>query len=887
MTLSPGTRLGPYQVLAPLGKGGMGEVYSARDTRLDRTVAIKVLQQHLSADPDGRARFEREARAVSSLNHPHICVLHDIGRHEETDFLVLEHLEGESLEERLERGPLPAPELLRLALQIADALDKAHRQGIVHRDLKPGNIMLTPAGAKLLDFGLARSMGTASPMAGLTMAQTLTRPITAEGTLVGTFQYMAPELLEGREADARSDIFAFGAVLYEMATGKRAFAGKSHASVIASILEKDPEPMGQFPPLTPPALERLVTSCLAKDPEERRHSAHDIRLELKAIAEAPAAPSAAVAPVATKRRGGMRRVLPPAVVALAAVAAFVAGWIAHREPGASMIRFSFAAPEGIVTMGDPRISPDGSMIAFNATDSTGVNRIWIRSLDALHARSLAGTEGAMRPFWSPDSRYIAFMMDGKLRKMLATGGPAQTLAETGSRGDGTWSPEGVILFDGSAHDSVRMVPAGGGVPAGLLPLDREHGETGSAWPQFLPDGKRFLFLGLTNKPEETLLKLGNLDGSGAKTVATGNFSRIEYSPAGYVLFVRDRALVAQTFDADAGALVGDPFPVVDDVGGQTGGVSNAAFSASANNVLAFRPGSGSVNSRLVWMNRDGTEAGELGTPGDYRTVRISPDGKRVAVTLIPAGGRADVWIIDRARNVGSRLTSDPANDYLPVWSRDGRTIYFTSDRTGTPQVYRIPVSGVGKDTVTSAVDGTVIASDASPDGANLLVVEAAGSTGTDIGTLPLDGGGTVSTLVGREFSERSPRVSPDGRWVVYESDESGEREVYLQPYPAPGNRWRVSSQGGLSPHWRGDGRELFYLSPAGDMMSVDVGAGSDPQLDVPRRLFEATAPLHLPVGDDFDVTADGQRFLVVRPMRERAAVPTTVIVNWTAALKDR
>jgi predicted Ser/Thr protein kinase len=577
MSLQTGTTIGAYEIQGLLGSGGMGEVYRARDTRLDRTVAIKVLQGHLTLDEDVRQRFDREARIISSLNHPHICTLYDVGHQDGMDYLVMEFLEGESLAERLTKGALPLPEVLKISVEIADALDRAHRQGLLHRDLKPGNIMLTKSGAKLLDFGLARAVPPSRSMSDLS-SPTMSRPITAEGTIVGTFQYMAPEVLEGKEADARSDIFSFGAVVYEMATGRRAFEGKSQASLIASILKEAPQPLSTLAPLSPPSLDRAVMRCLEKDPEDRWQTVRDLLLDLKWAGEGGSRAGIA-APVAARRKSRERLAWSLAGaggLAAGLLALLAISWAPKPPPE---IRFFIPTSPEIIGMGTPKVSPDGRYIAYNAADSSGVTRLWIRPMGSLTAQPLSGTENSQRPFWSPDSRYLGFMAEAKLKKIAVAGGPPQTICDSGSQGDGSWSKDGTILFDNTASDSLRRVPSAGGVPAPASWVDRTRGETGNAWPQFLPDGRHFLFLGLTARPESTALKVGDLNSHTSRILAVGNFSRMDFVP-GYILYVKDRALLAQPFDAGGLKFNGEPFPVVDDVAVGGGGAANAEFSAS-------------------------------------------------------------------------------------------------------------------------------------------------------------------------------------------------------------------------------------------------------------------------------------------------------------------
>ena len=633
----------------------MGEVYKARDTRLERTVAVKVLAAHLSTSEETRQRFEREAKTISQFSHPHICALHDVGREGDTDYLVMEYLEGETLADRLGKGPLPTEQILRYGIEIADALDKAHRQGIVHRDLKPGNIMITKTGVKLLDFGLAKPLTAAGarPISGASVMATeaqASAPLTERGTILGTFQYMSPEQLEGAEADGRSDIFAFGSVLYEMATGRKAFTGKSQASLIGSILRDDPPSIVEVAPMIPPALNRVVKTCLAKDPEDRFQTAHDAKLQLEWIAEG-GSQAGLPAPVVARRKN--REKLAWAVAALAAIAAAGLGfgyWKRTPKP-LRTVRFEVPAPTEVSTLDTPKISPDGRILAFDATDSSGRNRIWVRPLNALQAHALAGTEGTKRGFWSPDGKYIAFFADGKLMKVDVAGGPPQKICDAPTGSDGTWSPEGVILFDGTGNDPIRRVPASGGAAVDIIKA-ADVKSTSVGWPAFLPDGKHFLFLAIAPKLTDSMYRIGSLDSKDTQPFAPAQ-SQITYVEPGYLLFLRDRTLVAQPFDAKTLKTTGEPIPLAEQVGTDTVGL--ARFSVSREGTLAYR--TGEMTDRLVWVDRSGKELETAGDPSRYGNPHLSADGRRLAFDVVDARtGKVDIWIRDLNRNVSSRFS---------------------------------------------------------------------------------------------------------------------------------------------------------------------------------------------------------------------------------------
>jgi len=877
MPLNAGSRLGPYEILSALGAGGMGEVYRAKDTRLDRIVAVKVLPTHLSDLPELRQRFEREAKAISSLSHAHICALYDVGHQDGVDYLVMEYLEGETLAERLAKGPLPTEQLLRHGIEIAEALEKAHRQGIVHRDLKPGNIMLTRAGVKLLDFGLAKTAGGA-PASALGALSTVAtdvvggQALTTEGTLLGTFQYMAPEQLEGKEADARTDLFAFGSVLYEMATGRPAFHGKSHASLISAIMTGEPEPISTVQPLTPPALERVVRTCLAKDPDDRWQTAHDVSLQLRWIAEG-GSQVGLPAPVAHRRRSRERLAWLLAGAAGLAALALVAFVVLRRPAPPVLMRFNAAAARSMASLDSPRISPDGRYLAVDATDSTGTSTIWLRPVGSLEFQSIPGTEGANRPFWSPDSRFIAFTGQGKLKKIAVTGGPATIICDAPTGSDGTWGRNGDILFDGGQTDPIKRVPATGGVAVAEVGGD-SSGAVG--WPNFLPDGKHYLYMaGATGTGE---FMVGTLGSKQHKHLGIHG-SRMEYSPAGYLLFVRDRTLLAQPFDARSLTLKGEPVPVAEPVGTAQGGALGH-FSVSRNGVLIYTLG-GSASNRMVWLDRTGKLLGQVGQPGDILTASLSPSGDRVAARVAdPQTGNRDVWVFELTRGTATRFTFNAAYEGLPIWSPDGNRILFASDRNGVYDLYQKPANGSADEESLLVSKEVKWPGDFSRDGKYLAYFAFNAQNNFDILVLPLTGDRKPIPFVHSSFNETLPRFSPDGRWIAYVSDASGRREVYVQPFPGPGGKWQVSTSGGDEPAWRNDGRELFYLGTDGRLMSVEIKTGAAFEAGVPTALFPMTAT---PDGwTRYAPTADGKRFLVVAPERSQTLTPTTVVLNWNA-----
>src|SRR6202171_5362148 len=690
MALTAGIRLGPYEILAPLGAGGMGEAYGARDARLDRTVAIKMLPQHLSDNPTLKQRFEREAKAISSLNHPHICVLHDIGNQDGIQFLVMECVEGETLAKRLEKGPLPPEQALKYGMQIADALDKAHRTGVVHRDLKPGNIMLTGSGAKLLDFGLAKAAPPLTAGETLTAAATRTTPVTQHGTIVGTFQYMSPEQVEGKDVDARSDIFSFGSVLYELVTGRQAFPGKSQLSVASAILEKDPEPISTLQPLTPPALDRTIRVCLAKDPEERWQTARDLLLELKWIAGGGS--QTGLLSAGTPRGRSYNR-LSWTLVAVLSLSVLVLLIISRQRvpANAAPVRFLIHPPENsyINAVGRMAVSPDGRHLAFVAPGSNGKDVLWVRSFDSLTARSLAGTEGALFPFWSPDSRWIGFFANrSTLQKIGITGGPPFSVPSASAGNGGTWSRDGVIVFGTGATRLLYRVSAAGGEVVSLT--KRENAVTvGRLAPYFLPDGNHYLYEGPQSGAGHAIY-VSSLDSDTSKLLVHGGSSPAYQQ--GYLFYLLGTTLIAQPFDEKRLEDCGDASALAEQV---------QFFSASQTGaVLAYWTGAVENMPQLTWFDRSGNRIGKLGDPVRQFHIRLSPDGTKVAAEIYDRQVNSmyfesDIWLYDVARGVKSRLTSGPGSARSPCWSPDGKHIIFSSDRKGHYDLYEKAVDAGG------------------------------------------------------------------------------------------------------------------------------------------------------------------------------------------------
>ena len=860
----------------------MGEVFKARDTRLDRTVAIKVLPAELATDPQFRERFDREAKSISALNHPNICTLYDVGQDSGVDFLVMEHLEGDTLAARLARGPLPLPDVLKIAAEIAGALDTAHRHGIVHRDLKPGNVMLTKTGAKLLDFGLAKTAGApAVSGSGGSMLPTTPPSLTSHGTILGTFQYMAPEQVEGEEADARTDIFAFGIVLFEMLTGRKAFEGKTQASLLGAILKDQPPPISTMQPVTPPALDYLVRTCLAKDRADRFQSAHDLLLQLRWIAEGGSA-AGVPAPVVARRRSRERIAwMAAAMLGAIALGAGALAVVHLRETPARLdpVQFTIAAEEnttlGLAQFG---VSPDGRQLVFVAATKT-VSMLWVRPLATLAARALPGTEGASLPFWSPDGRDVGFFAGGKLKRVSVAGGPPMVLCDAPGGGGGTWNRSNVIVFAPSAASPLHKVDAAGGISTPATTLDK--GETAHRWPSFLPDGEHVLYVAARGTSRELhIASLGATETTSlGATESHGSFA------AGHLLFIRGGTLMAEPFDPSSRRKTGDPFPVAEQV--PVGNTGRALFAVSDTGVLAYFRGGNVPMSRLTWMDRAGRTLSTVGDVGAYFNLSLSPDERRVAVAQIaPPAQTRDIWLIDLARaDTATRLTFDPATEADPIWSPDGSQVLFNSSRTGAfNSAFLRAADGSGQDVPVVTTEALFDSPDWSHDGRTVAFTGAGAQTNRDLWILPLSGDRKPVVFLQTPFNEECPAFSPDDRWIAYNSDASGRFEVYVRSFASGGGQFQVSRNGGWAPRWRGDGKEIFFLALDGTMMAADITIAKEIQAAVPRALFP-TPLLRTSDKHTYAVTKDGNRFLYLAPDQRQASVPITVVLNWPGMVK--
>jgi eukaryotic-like serine/threonine-protein kinase len=887
MTLAVGTRLGPYEILAPIGAGGMGEVYKAKDTRLERTVAVKVLPAILSASEEIRQRFDREAKTISQFSHPHICNLYDVGRQDGIDYLVMEYLEGETLALRLAKGPLPLEQTLRFGIQIADALDRAHRQGIVHRDLKPGNVMLAKGGVKLLDFGLAKEMSAVPAGGGDTAVPTrVSENLTEKGTVLGTFQYMSPEQLEGREADARTDIFALGAVLYEMAAGRKAFAGATQASLISAILRDEPQPISQISPMTPPALDRVVRTCLAKDPEERWQSAGDVGKELKWIAEGSAAGVAAPQAVTSRRRSRERLAWAIAALAIAAAAWLGVSRGRTAAPAARGLRATVLLPEKLI-LHNAVISPDGNRFVFSGRDVSGKVQLWARPLDASTSTPISGTENGVLPFWSPDGRSIGFFADGKLKRIEIAGGSPLVLCDADGVG-GAWAPNGEILFSGPAGP-IQRVAASGGPPANVTKLDTARGETAHRYPFFLPDGKHFLFLAMNiagaDQHPANRLWVGSLNGDSPKPLMVTKYNA-EYSQ-GHLLFVQGGNyggnLVAQPFDPARFETSGTPMTLAEQIRpyGDYAGFADYSVSAEGTLLMDTAP----LQRRLQWFDRRGSKTGDLADPSSLFDFALSPDASRVAEAIFDPGTQTmQVWICDAARGVRTRLTAPPGNHLFTVWSPDGSRIAYQSDFKHQADIVVRATDGSGGEEMLTDEDGQRFPTDWSRDGWILhLDREATGSRRMQLAAIPASPPRKPIVVVPRSLKDFgvSARFSPDGRWVAYDQDESGRSEVYVVSFPEGRGRVQISTNGGLSPKWTRGGKEIVYQDFDEKVVAVEVDTSQGVRAGTPKPLFQVPEGANL----GWEVTADGERFLVSVPVVKSTSRFLDLVVNWPAAYK--
>jgi eukaryotic-like serine/threonine-protein kinase len=885
MNVPAGTRFGPYEIVSPLGAGGMGEVYRARDTRLGRDVALKVLPASFADDKNRLSRFRQEACAAGALNHPNILVIYDVGSDDSSPYVVSELLEGETLRQRMGDVALSQRKAVDYSQQIAHGLAAAHDKGIVHRDLKPENLFVTKDGrVKILDFGLAKLAQTTN---GAIQTDIPTRRIdTDAGTVMGTVGYMSPEQVRGQVVDHRSDIFAFGAILYEMLSGKRAFHGGSAAETMSAILKEDPPDLSATNRTVSPALERVVHHCLEKSPEERFQSARDLAFDLQALS-GTSGQTLANSQTATNfwSRGRERAAwLTLAGILLLAALALAIPYSRNSSTRAEAraMRFLIFPGEQSSVVGTVLISPDGQRLLMRIADSSGKMTLWIRPLNSLAAQILPGTEGAQSAFWSADSRSVGFFAGGKLKRVDPAGGAAQPICESSEGRGGTWNRDGVIVFSQIAADGLFRVSAAGGVPTLLTKPDQARQETWHRMPSFLPDGKHFLYVAGSVRREDSGVYIGALDSNETSRLVIANTNAV-YAQPGYLLFMRETTLMAQRFDATTLQLSGEPRPLAEQV--NVTPIGFGSYSVSDDGVLVYLSGGG--QSQLTWFDRNGKLLSSIGGTHYHSNLSLSPDEKRVAVAIWDAQtSNRDIWIIDPARTVSTRFTFNSADDFLPLWSPDGANLFFVSDRNGFGNFYQKPTSGAANDEEVLKTDERKWSTDWSRDGQYIAFTSANPQTKLDLWVLPIAGDRKPISFLRTSFNEDGGRFSPDGRFIAYHSDESGPYEVYVQPFPASGAKWQISSGGGMQPRWRRDGKELFFMAPNKKLMAVDVNlANGTFAAGVPKILFQTNSLGYSGPRNSYECSGDGQRFLINSLQSDVGAIPVTVVLNWAADLK--
>ncbi len=894
--LTAGTRLGPFEILAPLGAGGMGEVVRARDTRLGREVALKFLPADFASDPERHARFEREAKLLASLNHPHIAALYGLEHLDGQHALVMELAEGEGLDERIARGPVPVEDAIPLASQIAEALEAAHEKGIVHRDLKPANVKVRPDGTvKVLDFGLAKAWEEPGANSDPALSPTITGHHTRAGVILGTAAYMSPEQARGKPVDKRADIWAFGCVLYEMLTGERTFGGDTMTDVIAGVVTREPD-WAALPDSVSPRTRHALQRCLEKDPRRRFRDIGDARFELEEgmhpSGAEPPAPAQAPAAAALPAR---RATLPWIAAALALVLAvgFAVAYLRSGGAPARSVRSYVLPPEKTFFVfngatGGAVLSPDGTRLVYAAADGSGRKLLWVRPLDSLTAQPLEGTDGASYPFWSPDSRSVGFFVPGKLKKIDTFGGPPQAVCDAISGRGGTWSAAGVIVFAPDVYGGLARVASAGGASTPITKPDSGHGQTSQRWPVFLPDGRHFVYWAgnPTASAQETRgIYAGALEQSEQRYVLQTDSGAI-YAPPGYLLYLRDQSLMAQPFDAGGVKLKGEAFPVAEEVSSPES-YRLGRFSASQEGTLVFLTGQ-NERFQAVRLNSTGGQIGAVGDPALISMVRLSPDGRMLAEQVQdPQTKNVDIWLLDLARGVRTRFTFDPGADLNPVWSADGGRIVWSSNAKGHFDLYAKSASGAGDMQTILASDADKFVTDWSRDGRFLAVtqLDPGGKTGADVWIVPLSGDRKPFAFVATPFSEGDAVFSPDGRWLAYESNESGKPEIYVTPFPQAGGKWQVSQGGGVTPSWRDDGRGLYYKTPDGKLMEASVASkGSALEVGTPTEFSKTQLSDTGPTFWTYAVPPKGDSVLVLRAERT-APVPLTLVTHWTEGLK--
>jgi eukaryotic-like serine/threonine-protein kinase len=880
MPLATGSRLGPYEIVAAIGAGGMGEVYRARDAKLGRDVAIKILPEALAADPVALARFEREAQAVAALSHPNVLSIHDFGVERGAPYAVMELLEGQTLRGCMGGGSVPPRKAVEYALQIAAGLGAAHARGITHRDLKPENVFVMRDGhVKILDFGLAKQRPAASADAAVAATRNLE---TGPGMVMGTVGYMAPEQLRGQEVDPRTDIFAFGAVLYEMLAGRRAFQGATPADTASAILNQDPPELTTLAAVQVlPALDRIVRRCLEKNPDERFHSARDVAFALEAVSGSGVTSAAAVAVTRSKSLSGrLAWLICGALIVSVPIGLY---WWRHSTPAEQTMHFS---PPFAFAARDAAIAPNGHTVAVvGYRDSARRDVIWLYEVGSQEAKDLADTEGATCPFWSADGKFLAFFADGKLKKIPVAGGPAQTLCEASSGRGGTWNQDGVIIFSpsGDLQSGLYRIPDSGGTKTLISTPDASRGEDSHRWPIFLPDGKHYLYLAATfgGGGDADALYMGLLD-SNEKRLVLKTPANAAYVSPGYLIFYRDGTLFGQRFDLDTLKLAGEPIAILTEIQ-YLSRIARAVFAVSDNGLLVAQKSSEASLSRLVWFDRKGNEVGVVGTPDTYANVVLARNGKAVAVDKVDSKNQNDdVFTCDLQCEGWQRLTFDPGNDAMPVWSPNGDRLAFSSNRRHVFDLYVKNADGAEEERLIEHSDTDKYPNDWSPDGKSILYTR-----GKDLWVL------TFPELKSRLFKKapstlKNGQFSPDGKWVAYTSNESGKWEIYVTDFPEARGKWQVSTGGGEQPRWsRGGNQEIFFISPENRLMAALVKAGTGFNPSTPTVLFQLS-PREIVASHEhsnYDVDQTGQRFLVNTSVKKVTSQPLSIVLNWNAGLK--
>lgn len=893
--------IGPYKLVSLLGAGGMGEVYRAHDSRLGRTVALKLLPQALSRGEDSVRRFQQEARAASALNHPNILAIYDTGTTDDgLPYVVSELLEGETLRDKLATGAIPVRKSIDIASQTARGLTAAHSKGIVHRDLKPENLFVTKdARVKILDFGIAKLIPQKS-VGEKVQTEAPTRMISTDpGMVVGTVGYMSPEQVKGASVDTRSDIFSLGAILYETLAGRRAFQCETHVETMNAILKHDPPELSSTNSQISPAIERLVRRCLEKEPEERFQTASDLAFALDSLSGLQSSGATTTIDSAIPKRADRRKLRDwlgwgIAAVLLVACIALGALYFRRSESRAETMRFSLEVPQNATFSDSLALSPDGRHLAFVITAASGATSLWVRSLDSVDMRELAGTDGAQFPFWSPDSRFIAFFAGNRLKRVERSGGPVQPLADTSAEArGGAWAADGTIIFSPGFTLPLYKIAAAGGQAEPVTKLDESLGVTSHRWPNFLPDGRRFLYFARSSQKAAEGVYAGSVDSQDNKLILNTDLLAAYAPPArggatGHLLFIRDRALVAQSFDVEKLQLSGEPVVIAENLltyPGEGGPTAFASFSVSANGHLCYLSGDPSQD-QMEWFDRSGKSLGLFGSAGRYYEPGLSPDGKKIAAGRADSDA-GDIWIFDVARGTTTRFTFDLAADVSPVWSPDGSRIAFASVRKGHFGIYQKTSSGAGEEELLLQTDFNTFPTSWSPDGRFILYETEDSKNRYDLFVLPMSGGEKPFPYLKTQFNETHSQFSPDGRWVAYVSDESGRPEVYVQSFPTAGGKWQISTGGGDQPQWRRDGKELFYLAADKKLMAVSIKTDTTVEAGTPVPLFVTRGK---PTGQTDDKNSyfavpDGQRFLVINLLHEGNKRPITIALNWSANLK--